>query len=105
MTANQAIEYLYAYDIPKSFAGVVPERLFGDYMQYCYMELFKVDEQRLQRLYDSRRLRDFFYGLCRNQAINKRSMFYIHCGELEDLQARVRFRRFDNLHNYDDEEE
>lgn len=105
MTHEEIICYLWGKQIPQKFANVVPERVFDDFVQYCYIELLRIDPQRLTDLYNARKLDAFFFRLCKNQAINPRSMFYIHCGELPMLIGKVTFTPLDDRGGVQDEEE
>lgn len=105
MTHEEIICYLLGKQIPQKFANMVPARVFDDFVQYCYTELLRIDQQRLTDLYNASKLDAFFYRLCKNQAINPRSMFYIHCGELPMLIGKVTFTPLDDRGGVKDEEE
>lgn len=96
MKPADAINYLWEYDIPSLFRGVVPARLYDDFMQHCYFELYRVSANKLQRVWESGKLKDYFYILCKRQLTDKHSRFWRECGALTDVEsARIRFVHLD----------
>lgn len=103
MTAQEAISYLYQFDIPSKFRSVVPARIFSDYVQHCYLELYNVKEERLQAMFESGRLQGYFFRLCKRQANNPRSKFYQRIGELRMVVRKtIKFEPLTAPGNTDD---
>lgn len=105
MNHTEIVSYLIGKQIPKKFAKVVPWRVFDDFEQYCYCELLKIDAGRLTGLYNAGKLEAFFFHLCKRQAINPRSGFYTHCGELPMLTGRIKYIPLDYQEGEDEEVE
>lgn len=76
MTHEEIICYLWGKQIQQKFANVVPARVFDDFVQYCYIELLRIDPQRLTDLYNARKL-DAFFIECAEIRLSTRGLCFI----------------------------
>jgi hypothetical protein len=92
MKPAAAINYLWGFDIPALFKGAIPPRLYKDFVQHCYFELYRVSPNKLQKIWESGKLKDYFFMLCKHQLTDRKSRFWRDCGALTDVKsARIKF--------------
>lgn len=105
MTHNEIIEYLHGVGIVEKFRKVVPWSVFDDFVQFCYLELYSKDAERLTALYERGKLEGYFFRICRNVATDRRRKFYRDCGLLPMWESKkIRFVHLCEALNDDDDD-
>ena len=78
ITKNEIIEYIYNIQIVEKcanrFINVLNEYK-DDFVQYIYLQLLEIEEDRLKLLFRENELIYYIIAICRNHALGKYSAF------------------------------
>lgn len=66
---SQIIEKIYEKKIPESAWYRVKDSLFEDYKQEMYLLLLELPDEKINKLVEQGKLEDYFYQICRKQAM------------------------------------
>lgn len=83
LNKSDYIDIIYSLHIPERLWQRRKDETLDDFIQYCYLQLLELPDEKFASLLEQGKLTNYFYILCKRQAANNSHFWSEYAGKID----------------------